>query len=75
MAGWTPPEDAEMARLRARVAELEARLRECADDLEAELKARHLQADGKPHPALAHDFERDMAPVRNARALLGEKPA
>lgn len=38
-------------------------VRECADDLEAEIQAR---APGE----LARRIERDMAPVRKARALL-----
>jgi hypothetical protein len=51
----------------ARVRELEAGLRECADELEWEIRARY----GEPvHPAEQRKFERDMAIVVRARALL-----
>jgi len=51
--------------LEARVAELEAALREVADDLEAEIKARA----GNDLP---RRVERDLDPVSRARALLKE---
>lgn len=44
-------------------------LKECASDLEYEINARY-QIDGKVHPALKHKYDRDMAPVRDAAALL-----
>lgn len=48
---------------------LQAALKECANDLEAEIDARY----GRPvHPALAHQYERDMEPVQTARAILAE---
>jgi len=54
-------------------AEMLAALRECADDLEAsvngEYSAYH-DKDGKIHPAMVRRFERDMGPVRNARAAI-----
>lgn len=60
---------------KARVRELEAALRECADDLAAELRHRYAYIDDKPHPAEAHRYARDMEPVDNARKLLGEERA
>lgn len=54
---------------------LEAALRECADDLEAELNARHFMPNGKPHPALQHDYDNDIATVLQARALLAQPAA
>ena len=50
---------------------LEAILRELADDLEAELRARYGadHADGI-HPAMQPKFDRDMEPVLRARAAL-----
>jgi len=45
---------------------LRAALKECADDLEAEVEARR---SGE----LPRRIERDLAPVREARALLGLK--
>ncbi|MFN8996012.1 MAG: hypothetical protein ACK5X3_20425 [Pseudomonadota bacterium] len=55
----------EILLLEARVAELEAALREVAGDLEAEIKAR---AEGD----LPRRVERDLEPVCKARALLKE---
>jgi hypothetical protein len=55
----------------ARIAELEALLKDCADDLEAEVDARYGENAKKCMP---HRYERDMAPVVAARAALnGEK--
>ena len=50
------------------ISELAAALAELADDLEAEINGRYL--DSNVHPALARRYDRDMQPVRNARALL-----
>lgn len=66
--------DAEIAALRARVEVLEEVLRECVDDLEAEVRATH----GADHPDGIHPsqfwkFQRDMDPIARARALLEEK--
>jgi hypothetical protein len=61
------------AAAEARVKELEAGLRECADELEWEIRARY----GEPvPPAEQRRFERDMAIIVRARALLddGAKP-
>lgn len=51
----------------ARIAELEALLKDCADDLEAEVEARYGETSKKCMP---HRYERDMAPVIAARAAL-----
>ena len=53
--------DAEIERLRAA-------LKECADDLEAELEAKF--ASIGQHPAILRKHERDMEPVKTARAVL-----
>jgi hypothetical protein len=55
-------------KLAGQVTELVATLRTCSDDLEGELRARY----NHPyiHPSLKRKFERDMAPVYEARALL-----
>jgi hypothetical protein len=53
--------------LQAENEKLRAALRECADDLEAELKARH--GTSFPYLLMAQRFERDMEPVRVARRL------
>lgn len=43
----------------------------CADDLEAEIRSRWIESDtGLPHPANKHRYDRDMEPVRKARAAL-----
>jgi regulator of replication initiation timing len=51
---------------------LRAALKECADDLEAEIKHRH--GDWVPkYPRERLKRDQDMAPVIKARAALGEK--
>jgi hypothetical protein len=61
----------ENIKLRARIAELEALLKDCADDLEDEVDARYGEISKKCMP---HRYERDMALVIAARAALkGEK--
>lgn len=57
---------AQLAERDARIAELEVALRECADDLEAEVRDRYAPL----HPAMEHRYRRDMEPVRKVRALL-----
>ncbi len=66
--------DRECAALRARVEKLEAALRECADDLEAEVRATHGadHPDGI-HPSQLYKYARDMQPVDRARALMEKK--
>ncbi len=49
--------------------ELLAALKECADDLESELKARYPIAH-LAYPSQKLKFDRDMAPVIKARELL-----
>ncbi len=44
-------------------------LRQCADDLEAEVKHRY---QGMTFPAAQPKYDRDMAPVISARALLAD---
>ena len=55
---------------RARVAQLEAALKDCADELEEHVEARY--AKTKPH--LERQYERDIEPVRQARAALKDAP-
>lgn len=47
---------------------LRAALKECADDLAAEIEARFNAI--KRHPAMEARYERDMTPVKKARELL-----
>lgn len=60
-------------------------LTDCADELEGEIVARYVHADGV-HPAMQHKYDRDMQTVIDARtaittlraqvaALAGEKAA
>ena len=58
-------QNSELDRLRAEVEALRSGLTECADDLEAEVSAR---ASGE----LPRRIERDLEPVRKARALLAQ---
>lgn len=51
---------------------LRAALRECVDDLEAEINARYRWPD--VHPALRRQYERDMVTVRQAREALCDRP-
>ncbi len=54
-----------------KIGRLRAALKECADDLEAELRDRYkLTMD--TYPSEKHSFDRDMVPVLNARKLLDE---
>ena len=54
----------------ARMEMLEAALRECANDLEAYVKAQYPAGSFK-YPSLARKYENDMEPVRRAREILG----
>jgi hypothetical protein len=63
---------AERDALRAENEKMRAALKECADDLEAEIKHRH--GDWVPkYPRERLKRDQDMAPVIKARAALGEK--
>lgn len=57
-----------MATPQEQIAALEIALKDCADDLEAEIEARY--GSTKEHPAIRRKYERDIAPVRSARLLL-----
>ena len=58
----------------ARIAALEAALKNCADDLEAEIDARYrILPGGTIHAATLADYDRDMATVREARWVLEGK--
>jgi len=46
--------------------------KELADDLEAEIRATYGCHDGDPRQEWKRKFERDMAPVQRARALLAD---
>ena len=69
-------QDKRIAELEAENKKLREELRACADDLEAELRARYGCVKGGPiHPAENRRFQRDMGSVYAARAALkgGEK--
>lgn len=59
--------EAEIERLQAREKALVGALEECADSLEAEIKATYPGRDD--YPIQSRRYERDMAPVNKARAL------
>ena len=61
----------EIERLKADKAALTAMVRELADHLEAETEARY-PPESRQYPSEARRYQRDMAPVRRARALIGE---
>lgn len=67
----------ETEKLRARIAELEVLLKDCADELEARLDEDYKRRTGRIlffFPEYRLKYERDMAPVIAARAALnGEK--
>jgi len=66
----------QLERENARLREIARLAQECADDLEAEVKSRWIDADGSIHPALQRKFDRDMSIVIELRAALagsGEK--
>ncbi len=52
------------------IARLRAALKECADDLANEIEGR-FNSVGR-HPGMKRRYDRDMVPVNNARALLGQ---
>lgn len=58
----------EIGRLRAENESLRTMLRECADDLEAEVEGHY--SGLKDHPAMKPKYDRDMDSVRRARTLL-----
>jgi hypothetical protein len=59
--------------LRAEIKKLRAALNECADDLEEEINGKY-RGSQNIYIHEMHRFDRDMAPVTNARKLLqGEK--
>ena len=60
-------QSAEIERLRALNEQMAEALKECADSLEAEIKATYPGRDD--YPIQSRRYERDMAPVRKARAL------
>ena len=57
-------------QMRARIAELEVLLKDCADELEARLDEDYKRSDGSIIPEHRFKYERDMAPVVAARAAL-----
>lgn len=56
------------------VEEMRETLRECANDLAAEVESQYVMS-GSVHPANAGRYARDMTPVMNARALLAKLDA
>ena len=59
----------ENGKLQAEIERLRAALKECADDLEAELNGRY--ANTLDYPSQRIKYDRDMTSVRAARTLLG----
>jgi GGDEF domain-containing protein len=53
------------------ISRLAAALRECSDDLEAEIASRYGGSQFS-YPSQSARYMRDMAPVERARALLAE---
>jgi hypothetical protein len=60
-----------LGRQQYEIKRLREALKECADDLEAEVEARYSHGI-KEHPAMAPKYARDMEPVVKARSLLAE---
>ena len=56
----------------ARERRLREMLAECTDDLEARIDAEYPEPDRLSHPVALRRYERDIAPVLNARAALSE---
>ena len=61
-----------MDHLDARERRLREMLAECTDDLEARIDAEYPEPDRLSHPVALRRYERDIAPVLNARAALSE---
>lgn len=66
----------QLSSTRQRLERVEGALRACADSLEEEVRGHHgVGADTKleeMHPTSVRRFERDMAPVRDARDALND---
>lgn len=63
---------ADLSAQEALMAEMLKALRECTDDLEAFLDREYPQPDRIVYPDQRRRYDRDMAPVLNARALLAK---
>lgn len=61
---------ARLATAENHIGALQAALKECADDLEAELHTKYKDSAGHVHPALQRRYERDAAVILRARSLL-----
>lgn len=57
-----------------RLEKIEKALEECADSLEAELKARYYY-NNEIHPAMKHDFDREMEVVYQSKKALADLKA
>lgn len=67
-------EKAENVLLCARIAELKAALKDCADELEAWIDETYKSSDGSVFSQCKFQYDRDIVTVRAARAAyLGEK--
>jgi ElaB/YqjD/DUF883 family membrane-anchored ribosome-binding protein len=62
----------ESAKRGAEIEKLRALLKECADELADQVEGQY--AKTKDHPAMKRRYDRDMQPVRDARAALERKP-
>ena len=67
ICGIIRPED---ARLIAAAPDLLAALQDCADDLEAEIKAKYANTISTMYPTITRSHARDMATVVAARAAI-----
>lgn len=63
-----PARDALLEEAAAEIERLRGLLKECANDLAAEIEHRYDRM--KDHPAMMPKYERDMEPVTRARAAL-----
>jgi hypothetical protein len=61
-----------MATKDTEIERLRALLKECADELADQVEGQY--AKTKDHPAMKRRYDRDMQPVRDARAALERKP-
>lgn len=60
-----------LGRSAAEIERLRSLLKECADDLAAEIEHRYDRV--KDHPAMLPRYERDMEPVTKARTALASE--
>lgn len=67
IAAWNTRHTSDLAE---RIEGLVSAAKDCADDLEANVRDRWCYVNSEPHPGNLPKFEQDMEPVRRVRTIL-----